>query len=130
MKKILLTGLLFTSFVMSEEVPVVEVNKEFKSSKEMVQSMKQNFPKIYEVIRDYFETKTCEKDFEKLLSVQEVRDFTESYQFGVLIGLKYNIENSEKHKTDYYNTMINSYKFMNCGDKESLNKLIGIPDIM
>ncbi len=83
----------------------------------MMADMKTNFPGVYDVVTDYFQAKTCKEDFIKDVSVKEIKKFTMTSQYGILIGLKY--QDTPITKADYL-TLISSYKVMNCGDKDAM----------
>ena len=67
---------------------------------------------IQEYIKDAKNT-----DFIKDVSVKEIKKFTMTSQYGILIGLKY--QDTPITKADYL-TLISSYKVMNCGDKDAM----------
>ncbi len=61
-----------------------------------------------EVIIDYLQSKTCKNDFREDVTVESMKDFSSSVQFGTLLAV---------HHMDYdlYKKMIQNYKFINCG---------------
>lgn len=82
----------------------------------------ENFPDIHSVILDYFEAKICTPDISQKLKVSEIREFTSSAQFVVLYGLKYTQRDGRAVEMANYNTLINGFKFLNCGNAEALTK--------
>ena len=95
---------------------------EFASgSKETMIKMKQHLPTTYSVINDYFKAKTCSKDISEQITIKQIRDFVVEYQYGVLIALK---SQSKEHKEseEVYQSLLEAYRFMHCGDKDSISK--------
>lgn len=103
-----------------------------KDSKEVMDAMKMSMPIISEVIEDYFQAKTCKKEFTDVTSIEQIKDFSTSYQYGVLLELKY----KEKHQQETsmakatYLALITAYSFMNCGGEDNLGGFIGSTSAM
>jgi hypothetical protein len=121
MKKRILSAMLLASITITgaiaDETKTKDLSGHYKNSKEMMADMKTNFPGVYDVVTDYFQAKTCKEDFIKDVSVKEIKKFTMTSQYGILIGLKY--QDTPITKADYL-TLISSYKVMNCGDKDAM----------
>ena len=122
MKKRILSAMLLaaiatTSAMANETIPKADFKSDYKNTKEMMIDMKKNFPTLHDVVTDYFQAKTCKEDITLTTSVKEVREFANSFQYGVLIALKY--QDTPLAKADYL-TLISSYKLMNCGDEDAM----------
>ncbi len=122
MKKRILSAMLLaaiatTSAMANETIPKADFKSDYKNTKEMMIDMKKNFPTLHDVVTDYFQAKTCKEDITLTTSVKEVREFANSFQYGVLIALKY--QDTPLTKADYL-TLISSYKVMNCGDEDAM----------
>lgn len=94
---------------------------DFKDSKELLMDLKKKLPDVYMLVNDYFEAKTCKKDYWKIVSKDDIQDYVSSLNYGTLIGFKYAM--GEKFKA-YYSTLINAYRFMNCSENKSFEKFL------
>jgi len=99
------------------------LNKDYKDTKQFLNDVKNLIPTVYITINDYFQAKTCKEDFTDSVSVEEIREFATSHQFGILIGLKYD-ENEPVSKASYL-ALNSAYKLMNCGSEGSFARFIG-----
>lgn len=83
-----------------------------------------NFEDTGKVIKDYYEIKTCDKDFYNKVTVNQIKGFVNySPTFGTLISLKTLYSDAkEDDVNNKYIELINTYKFMNCGAGELPNK--------
>ena len=70
-----------------------------------------------EVSKDYYEAKTCTKEFYNHITIDDIKDFIEIQStYAFLIALK--VLEKDKPvdaKDNLYINIINNYKFMNCG---------------
>lgn len=126
MKKRILSAMLLaaiatTGAVANETIPKADFKSDYKNTKEMMIDMKKNLPTLHDIVTDYFQAKTCKEDITLTTSVKEVREFANSFQYGVLIALKY--QDTPLTKADYL-TLISSYKVMNCGDKDAMSGFV------
>ncbi len=129
MKKIVLVSLLLVGSMFANEAgsSIKVLNKDYKTTKELMSAMKQELPTAYATISDYFTAKTCSKNFNKKVTIKQIRDFSATIQFGTLIALKYQNDN-HLAKAHYY-LLIDGYKFMNCGDDDVLDNIFGSTSI-
>lgn len=93
---------------------------DYNTSKDMMDKIKTFNPLVYEVINDYFKAKTCSDDITSSVSVQEIKKFATTVQYGLLIGFKYS--DTPVMKAHYIN-LTSSYKVMNCGDLDAFRYL-------
>lgn len=125
MKKKILSSLLVatitTTGVLANEINEPVLKSDYKNTKEMMVDLKTSFPIIHELITDYFQAKKCQENIDDIVSVDEIREFATTYQFGFLMGMKY--QNTPILKANYL-ALIGSYKLMNCGDKDGMEKFI------
>ena len=133
MKKRIISAMLLAAITTTSAFADVtkknDLTSDYKNTKEMIDDAKKNLPTVHEIINDYFHAKTCKEDFTPTVSVKEIREFANSYQYGVLIGLKYQANESIVAKTNY-DALINAFKAMNCGSKEAMSTYIGATSAM
>lgn len=95
-------------------------------SVEMQDFLKQlkDFKGTADVIKDYYEIKTCDKDFYNKVTVDEIKGFVNySPAFGTLISLKtLYADTKDDDVNNKYSELINTYKFLNCGAGNLPNK--------
>lgn len=131
MRKRILSAILLASFittgVFANETKTNDLKADYKSSSEMMNELKIKFPDVHDVLTDYFQSKTCQEDFTKKVKVDELKRFTMSYQYGVLVAL--NVQKTPIAKANY-DTLINAYKVMNCGDGDAFSTYIGATSAM
>lgn len=123
MKKRILSAMLLaaiatTSAIANETIPKADFKSDYKNTKEWMNDAKKNLPTVHDIMNDYFQAKTCKEDITLTTSIKEIREFANSFQYGVLIALKY--QDTPLAKADYL-TLISSYKLMNCGDKDAMS---------
>ena len=80
----------------------------------MMNSIGAVFPKVHEILTDYFQANTCKEDFANRISTEDIKEFMQSYQYGVLVGLKYQEDPVNKAN---YTALMSAYKAMNCGSE-------------
>ena len=98
-----------------------KINKKSKI-KNLLDIIKKYNLKSYNVNRDYFEAKTCNKNIEENISIHDILSFSETKTYEILMKLK----NNESIITKaYYNSLISAYRFMNCDEIDDLGKYIG-----
>lgn len=75
-------------------------------------------PSAAKVVKDYYEAKTCKKEFYNEVTMDDVKELAStSPAYGVLIALRtLNDDKKENAKNNGYADLINTYKFMNCGE--------------
>lgn len=95
----------------SKQLDSIEKTKDVKG---FLQLTKQELPSVAEVITNYYETKYCTKDFDKKITISDIRNFANSKQYGFLTFLK--IKNE-----DLFSKTINNYNFLNCGFGQYVN---------
>lgn len=117
MKGIILSAILFASITtsaMANETKNLELKGDFKTTTEMMNSIGAVFPKVHEILTDYFQANTCKEDFANRISTEDIKEFMQSYQYGVLVGLKYQEDPVNKSN---YTALMSAYKAMNCGSE-------------
>ncbi len=127
MKKILgavLVAAITTTGAIANETKNVDLKTNYNGTKEMMNDLKKILPDEHDIITDYFKAKTCKEDITKNVSMNEIREFTTTKQYGFLIALKFNAKESIIARTNY-DALINAYKAMNCGSEEALSTYIG-----
>lgn len=132
-KKRILSAMLLTAITttgaIASEVKSVDLRSDYKNTKELMNDAKKNLPKVHEVITDYFQAKTCKEDITSIASIKDIREFATSYQYGVLIGFKYQAQESIVARTNY-DALINAYKVMNCGSDDAMGVYVGAVSAM
>ena len=124
MKKKIVAILLMTLCASASDVAIKKMTHEDQeATKGALVALKTKSPIMYGVINDYFQAKTCSNDIAKTVRLEEIEDFTKTPQFGVLIGLKYQ-DGTNKGGKKAYMSLLNAYRFMGCGDEQSLTKYI------
>lgn len=123
MKKFLVSMLIVSgSMLFAADKPVecksnyIDTNKikdpemrSFLCGLESVETLSPTSPSSLKVTRDFYEAKTCSKDFYNKVSIKELQEWmATSTQFIYLIALDKQIESK-------YNETINTYGFLNCG---------------
>lgn len=100
--KLVLIFSLFTSFLFADNSSM-----EIKNLKQL----EKHLPAVYETVKDYFNAKTCSKDFTKKTSFSEVQNFIASATtFGTLTALK------ALNRDEVYSHILHNYKAMNCNN--------------
>lgn len=131
MKRTLLStiavAVITTTGVFAADTKKVDLTANYKSTKEMMNDMKTNFPDVHTIVTDYFQAKTCKEDITSNVSIKDIREFAITYQYGVLIALKY--QDAPIAKANY-SALINAYKAMNCGSEKALGTYIGATSAM
>lgn len=121
MKKRILSAMLLaaitTTGAIANDTKTTSLTGDYKNTKEMMADMKTDLPVVYDVVTDYFQAKTCKEDITLTTSIKEVREFANSFQYGVLIALKY--QDSPIMKANYL-TLTSAYKAMNCGNIDAM----------
>lgn len=121
LKKIIILSILASSLLFGKGKADIEyTNIKDKQMREFLTSLHEQLPIVLEVIKDYYEAKTCSNDFYNKVSIVEVKTFTTQKHFGTLYNIK-NIKGAEAK----YKELLNDYKYMNCGEGE----LFKIPDL-
>jgi len=103
-------------------------NKDYKNTKEFMNATKNVSLNLYEIINDYFQAKTCKEDFTDSVSIEEIREFAASEQYGFLMVLKY--KEKEPMSKATYLALNSAYKYMNCGGEDNLGGFIGSTSAM
>ena len=124
MKKIIVGTLITGCMLFASDKTVSFENKLFDLNKVKNEEMKDfliriesSLPSIAKVIKDYYEAKTCNKEFYNQVTISDVKEFVTTAPYGVLIKLRaLNSDKKEDAKDNGYAELINTYKFMNCGD--------------
>jgi len=125
MKKIIV-GTLITGCMLFASDKAVELKSNLfdlnkiksEEMKDFLVGLESSFPLIAKVVKDYYEAKTCSKEFYNEITMDDVMEFAStSRAYGVLITLiTLNDGKKENAKDNGYTELINTYKFMNCGD--------------
>lgn len=130
MKKIILSAILFatitTTGVFAKETKNLEYKIDTTDTKETMNNIKGALPKLHELLTDYFQAKTCKVDFVDRVSTEDIKEFMETYQYGVLVGLKY--QESPINKANYI-ALISAYKAMNCGSEDAMGNYIAATSV-
>lgn len=125
MKKIIVGTLVAGCMLLASDKTVSFESKLFDLNKVKNEEMKgflvgieSSFPSIAKVVKDYYEAKTCSKEFYNEVTIYNLKDFiATSPTYGVLVALDtLNSDKKEDAKENGYTELINTYKFMNCGD--------------
>jgi len=74
-------------------------------------------PSATKIVKDYFEAKTCSKEFYNKVTVDDIKKFlTTKRIYGILFELSSpNSDKKEVAKGNRYIELISIYQFMNCG---------------
>lgn len=122
MKKIV-TGLLISSCMLFASDKAVELKSDLfdlnkiksEEMKSFLLGVEYSHSLVGKVLKDYYEAKTCDKEFYNKVTVDEIREFIVTAPFGVLLALSY-FDSEKDTKDKKYTELINTYKFLNCGD--------------
>lgn len=109
MKKIIIGALVVGSMLFaSTQIAEVELSKSEKM-KIFLEKFEALDLVSVKILKDYYETKVCSKDFYNAFSVEDTRNFVSgSPIYYTLMQLHITDESA-------YNQLISDYKFMNCG---------------
>lgn len=125
MKKRILSAMLLaaitTTGAIANETKPFDLKSNYKNTKEMMSDIKEKSPEVNQVVTDYFQAKTCKEDITSTVSEKEIRKFLITTQYGVLIAMKYQYDNTPIYKANY-DALLNAYKSMNCDDTEAFRK--------
>lgn len=119
MKKIIMIGVLLSATLFASDNTVEISEKDYNTTSEMLKDMKKELPVLHKVVVDYFKANKCNSDVSDAVSIKEIRDFSTTAQYGKLVYLAYKSYNREKEAETEYSTILNSYKFMNCGTEDT-----------
>lgn len=131
MKKILIGTLISSCIIFANDnitkvkTDLFDFNKiENAEMKDFLNQIK-DFGNMGNVVKDYYEIRTCDKDFYNKVTVEEIKGFVNySPAFATLISLKtlYSDTKDLKDVNNKYSELINTYKFLNCGAGNLPNK--------
>lgn len=87
-----------------------------EETRDFLDALETTLPLTAKVIKDYYEAKTCTKEFYNEVAIDDVKEFVTTSPFGVLFALSIlSSDKKEDAKDNEYSELINTYKFMNCG---------------
>lgn len=120
MKKIIVGTLVAGCMLVASDKTVSFESKLFDLNKVKNEEMKGflvgielSFPSIAKVVKDYYEAKTCSKEFYNEVTMDDVKEFVStSPAYGVLYGLSAIGDDTSKLA---YNQLVSDYEFINCG---------------
>ncbi|MBW6487522.1 hypothetical protein [Sulfurimonas sp.] len=124
MKKIIVGTLISGCMLLASDKAVKFESKLFDLNKVKSEEMRgflagfENLlPSAAKVVKDYYEAKTCNKEFYNEITMYDVQEFASSSPtYGVLIALStLNSDKKEDARDNGYNELINTYNFVNCG---------------
>lgn len=125
MKKIILGSLILGSVLFASEQVVEFKSNLFDLNKIKSKEMRgflariEQFSWMAKIIKDYYEAKTCNKEFYNEITMEDIEVFFNSPASAFLMGAY--IFNEKKSDENQYLQVINDYKFMNCGEGEIYN---------
>ena len=123
MKKIIVGTLVAGCMLLASDKTVSFESKLFDLNKVKNEEMKgflvgieSSFPSIAKVVKDYYEAKTCSKEFYNEVTMDDVKELVSTNPaYAVLLQLSAIGDDTSKMA---YKQLVDEYKFMNCGDGE------------